>query len=87
MPDASGKARIAIVGTGGIAGAHLQGYRKLLDAGYDSFEIVALCDKFEDRRAAFAKTVSEMFGWTPPSVVRPVARSSTLRMKRHSWRT
>jgi len=80
MPDASGKARIAIVGTGGIAGAHLQGYRKLLDAGYDSFEIVALCDKFEDRRAAFAKTVSEMFGWTPPqySSVEEMAEKATL---------
>jgi len=57
--------RLAIVGTGGIAGAHLSGYRALLDAGYDRFEIVALCDVSEERRNAFAQKVQELFGWTP----------------------
>lgn len=59
------KVRIGIIGTGGIAGAHLNGYKALLDAGYDRFEIAALCDNSEERRAAFAAKVREMFGLRP----------------------
>jgi len=60
------KLRVGIVGTGGIAGAHLNGYRALLDAGYDKFVITALCDNSAERRAGFAARVKEMFGWEPP---------------------
>lgn len=61
----SDKVQLAIVGTGGIAGAHLNGYRALLDAGYDRFEIAGLCDVNEDRRNAFAAQVKELFGTSP----------------------
>lgn len=59
------KIRLAIVGTGGIAGSHLDGYRTLLDHGYDRFEIVALCDNSPERRGAFAARVKDLFGWEP----------------------
>lgn len=59
------KARIAIVGTGGIAGAHLNGYKTMLDAGFDKFEIAGLCEPYPERRDAFAAKVKEMFGWEP----------------------
>jgi predicted dehydrogenase len=59
------KVRIGILGTGGIAGAHLGGYRALLDAGYDRFVLNGLCDKNAGRRAAFAAKVKEMFGVAP----------------------
>ncbi|MBI4530972.1 MAG: Gfo/Idh/MocA family oxidoreductase [Candidatus Latescibacteria bacterium] len=59
------KVRLGIVGTGGMARAHLRGYRTLLDAGYDQFEIAALSDINEERRKAFATTVEEMFGLLP----------------------
>jgi UDP-N-acetyl-2-amino-2-deoxyglucuronate dehydrogenase len=36
--------KLAIVGCGGIAGAHLTGYENLLKAGYDKFDITAVCD-------------------------------------------
>ncbi len=62
MPD---KIRLAILGTGEIAGALLDGYKMLVDAGYDRFEIVALCDNSKDRRDAFAAKVKDMLGWTP----------------------
>jgi predicted dehydrogenase len=35
--------RIGIVGCGRILNAHLHGYRKLREAGYDNFRITALC--------------------------------------------
>ena len=62
---AAEKVRLGIVGTGGIAGAHLNAYRVLLDAGYDRFEICALADVNEERRAEFAAKVKELFGWEP----------------------
>lgn len=60
------RVRLGIVGTGGIARAHLNGYRALKDAGYDAFEICALCDKSDERRAAYAEAVRTLFGTTPP---------------------
>ncbi len=61
----SDRIRLAILGTGEIAAAHLEGYKKLVDAGYDRFEIVALCDNSQARRDAFAAKVKELFGWEP----------------------
>ena len=57
--------RIGIVGTGGIASAHLKGYRTLADAGYKGFEIAAVCDPDEGRLSAFATGVAELFGAAP----------------------
>jgi len=59
------KVRLAIVGTGGIAQSHLGGYRTLLDAGYNQFEIVALCDTNEERRGAYAALVKDKLGTEP----------------------
>ena len=64
MPS-SDKLRLAIVGTGGIAGAHLDGYRIMREAGFDQFEIVGLCDNSPERRAAYAAKVRDIFGWEP----------------------
>jgi len=61
----SDKVRIAMVGTGGISRAHLGGYRALLDAGYDQFEIAAVCDTNEERRNDYAAVVKDMFGADP----------------------
>ncbi|MBD3176402.1 MAG: hypothetical protein GF320_14580 [Armatimonadia bacterium] len=59
------KVRMGIVGTGGIARSHLNGYKILKDAGYDAFEITALCDKSEERRTSYAAAVEEQLGVTP----------------------
>jgi len=47
--------RIGIVGCGRILNAHLQGYRQLMDAGYDNFRITALCARKEDDALMFRK--------------------------------
>lgn len=59
------KVRLGIIGTGGIAGAHLKGYKTLVDAGCTQFEIAAIADVNEERRAGFAAKVTELFGSTP----------------------
>jgi UDP-N-acetyl-2-amino-2-deoxyglucuronate dehydrogenase len=71
------KVRIGILGTGGIAGAHLKGYRTLLDAGYDQFVLNGLCDSNPERRAAFAARVKEMFGVTPREFDRAEAMAAS----------
>lgn len=53
------KIRLALVGCGGMAGAHLNGYRDLRDKGIDFFEIVCVCDPALDRAEAFAKRIAE----------------------------
>lgn len=60
------KVRLAILGTGGIAGAHLDGYLALKNAGCEEFEIAALCDNSKERLDAFAAKVESMFGVKPP---------------------
>jgi len=40
----SNKVRIGMVGCGGMAGAHRDGYKALWDKGYREFEILACCD-------------------------------------------
>ncbi len=47
--------RIGIVGCGRILNAHLQGYKKLMEAGYDNFRITALCARKEDDALMFRK--------------------------------
>ncbi len=60
------KVRLAILGTGGIAGAHLEGYAALKAAGCEEFEIAALCDNSTERLEAFADKVEAKFGTRPP---------------------
>ncbi|MBX2999033.1 MAG: Gfo/Idh/MocA family oxidoreductase [Caldilineaceae bacterium] len=45
--------RIGIVGCGRILNAHLHGYRKLREAGYDNFRITALCARNSDDALMF----------------------------------
>ncbi|MCB0064493.1 MAG: Gfo/Idh/MocA family oxidoreductase, partial [Caldilineaceae bacterium] len=47
--------RIGIVGCGRILNAHLQGYKKLMEAGYDNFRITALCARKEEDALMFRK--------------------------------
>ena len=47
--------RIGIVGCGRILNAHLQGYRKLREAGLDNFRITALCARQEADALMFRK--------------------------------
>ncbi len=62
MPD---RVKLAIIGCGGMAGAHLGGYEKLLAAGYDKFQIVAVCDTNAKNAAAFADRIEEFTGTRP----------------------
>jgi 1,5-anhydro-D-fructose reductase (1,5-anhydro-D-mannitol-forming) len=47
--------RIGIVGCGRILNAHLQGYKKLREAGIDNFRITALCARQENDALMFRK--------------------------------
>ena len=62
MPDA---VRLAIVGAGGIAQAHLNGYDALADAGYDRFAITAVCDVNEENANSTADRIEEKHGERP----------------------
>lgn len=57
--------RLGFVGCGGIAGAHLEGYKRLIAAGYDRFAITAVCDVNEEATGAFAARVEEITGELP----------------------
>lgn len=54
------KLRIAFIGCGGMAGAHLNGYLELKRRGIDIFDIVALADPVEANTAKFAERISEV---------------------------
>ncbi len=56
---------LAIVGCGGIAGAHLKGYESLLRAGYNRFRIVAVVDPREENTFQFQNRIQEMSGFRP----------------------
>lgn len=57
--------RIGIVGCGGIAGTHLEGYQLLKDKGCAHFEIAAVCDVTPGRAEAFAERVASFQGSKP----------------------
>ncbi len=57
--------RLGIVGCGGIAGAHLNGYEKLAAEGYDRFAITAVCDVNADGANAFADRIEKNLGTRP----------------------
>jgi predicted dehydrogenase len=60
----SGKTiNLAIVGCGGMAGAHLNGYEELLSKGERRFRIVAAVDELEERARAFASRLEKSAGW------------------------
>ncbi|MBI4552590.1 MAG: Gfo/Idh/MocA family oxidoreductase [Candidatus Latescibacteria bacterium] len=59
--------RLALVGCGGMAKAHLDAYQTLRQRGVAWFEIVAVCDPVEGSARAFARQTGE-FQETPATV-------------------
>ena len=56
--------RLGFVGCGGIAGAHLEGYKRPIAAGYDRFAITAVCD-VNGKPQGLAARVEEITGGCP----------------------
>ncbi|MBI2195059.1 MAG: Gfo/Idh/MocA family oxidoreductase [Planctomycetes bacterium] len=54
----SEKIRLALVGCGGMAGAHLEAYGEIKRKGLDFFDIVGVCDPAEDRAREFARRIA-----------------------------
>ena len=54
--------QLAIVGCGGMAGAHLNGYEELWSKGEDRFSIVATVDAVPERAQAFADRIAKNTG-------------------------
>ncbi|MBT3601893.1 MAG: Gfo/Idh/MocA family oxidoreductase [Candidatus Latescibacteria bacterium] len=54
---------LALVGCGGIAGAHLSRYETLIDSGENRFRIVAAVDSDISRAKAFADRINAKTGW------------------------
>ncbi|HIE27438.1 TPA: Gfo/Idh/MocA family oxidoreductase [Candidatus Poribacteria bacterium] len=61
------KVNLAIIGCGGMAGAHLNSYRELKEKGLDNFELLAMCDVLEDRAKSFSERANQ-FQEKAPSV-------------------
>ena len=55
--------RLAMVGCGGMAGAHLRGYEELLEKGETRFRIVAAVDEVPERAEDFAARIKGFAGW------------------------
>jgi predicted dehydrogenase len=56
---------LAMVGCGGIAGAHLNAYDNLVKAGYDRFRFAAVVDPNKSNIEKFQLRIREMTGETP----------------------
>ena len=61
------KVRLAMIGCGGMARGHLNGYQTLFAKGMRNFEIVACCDPVEESARGFAET-AEVFQGKSPAV-------------------
>jgi predicted dehydrogenase len=59
------RVRLAIVGCGGIARAHLEAYAKIKEKEPDKFELVSICDAERDPLERFAQVASQFFGKRP----------------------
>jgi UDP-N-acetyl-2-amino-2-deoxyglucuronate dehydrogenase len=62
------KIKLAFIGCGGMAGAHLNGYMELKRRGIDTFDIVAVADPVEENTARFAEIINQV--QTSPKVER-----------------
>jgi predicted dehydrogenase len=62
MPD---KLTLALIGCGGMMGAHVEGYRELYNAGLKDFEIIACCDVDGARAAGMADSIAGFQGRKP----------------------
>jgi len=56
---------LAMVGCGGMMGAHLNGLRKLWEAGLRDFRVIATCDVAEDKAVKFADELAKLQGARP----------------------
>ena len=61
----SEQVKLALIGCGGIAGAHVTGYENLLQAGYERFRIEAMVDSDPARAAALAERWAGISGEQP----------------------
>jgi predicted dehydrogenase len=61
------KVGIAIIGCGGMAGAHKNGFKALWERGIRDFEIVATCDIEEGRAVGMAEEIEKFQGKRPAS--------------------
>ena len=61
------KIRLAIIGCGGMARAHLNAYIYLKNLGINIFDFVAMCDVDLNRAQEFAVTAAESQGGVQPS--------------------
>ncbi len=61
----SDKVRLAIIGCGGIANAHLRGYQALVEKGVGTFSIEAMCDVHREAAQASAEKIAEFQGRVP----------------------
>jgi predicted dehydrogenase len=61
----SGPVRLAILGCGGMAGAHSKGLEALWKAARRAFEVVATCDVDRDRAESMASAVAAFQGKRP----------------------
>jgi hypothetical protein len=59
------KIRIAMLGCGGMSGAHMRGFQILWENDVKMFDIVATCDIVEERAAERAKQAEEFQGTKP----------------------
>src|SRR5713226_2424202 len=57
--------RLAMIGCGGMAGAHREGYQKLWEAGLREFRIAATCDVEVARAEEMAEKVAAFQGERP----------------------
>jgi predicted dehydrogenase len=57
--------RLAMIGCGGMAGAHREGYQKLWEAGLREFRITATCDVDVARAEEMAEKVAQFQGERP----------------------
>ena len=55
--------QLAMVGCGGMAGAHLRGYEELLEKGETRFRFVAAVDEVPARAEDFAARINGFAGW------------------------
>ncbi|MBC8231764.1 Gfo/Idh/MocA family oxidoreductase [bacterium] len=57
--------RLAIIGCGGIANAHLRGYHTLVEKGVDTFSIDATCDVRKESAEDFSNKIAAFQGSAP----------------------
>lgn len=65
MESSQRTVRLALIGCGGIAQAHLRGYERIKQAEPDKLEIVAVCDPVVARAEEFANRVEGFQGKRP----------------------